>query len=78
MTIRHPEKVNKPINLIKKKPDWIKSKLVNSKEFFLTKKIVNQEKIGFIRKEVFLSVGLESRHTCTWKASARQRVQSNQ
>ena len=24
---RHPEKVNKPINPIKKKPDWIRSKI---------------------------------------------------
>ena len=31
---RHPEKVNKPINPIKKKPDWIRSKLYNSREFF--------------------------------------------
>ena len=36
MKIRHPEKVNNPINPIKKKPTWIKSKLTNSKEFFLT------------------------------------------
>ena len=36
MKIRHPEKENKPINPIKKKPDWIRSKLSNSKEFFLT------------------------------------------
>ena len=28
MKIRHPEKVNKPINPIKKKPNWIKSKIV--------------------------------------------------
>ena len=35
--IRHPEKVNKPINPIKKKPDWIRSKLSNSKEFFFNK-----------------------------------------
>ena len=27
MIIRHPEKVNKPINPIKKKPKWIRSKL---------------------------------------------------
>ena len=27
---RHPEKVNKPINPIKKKPDWIRSKIVDS------------------------------------------------
>ena len=32
MTVRHPEKVNKPINPIKKKPSWIRSKLVNSKD----------------------------------------------
>ena len=25
--IRHPEKVNKPINPLKKKPDWIRSKI---------------------------------------------------
>ena len=24
---RHPEKVNKPINPIKKKPEWIRSKI---------------------------------------------------
>ena len=42
MKIRHPEKKNKPINPIKKKPDWIRSKLTNSKEFFLTKTIVNK------------------------------------
>ena len=42
---RHPEKVNKPVNPIKKKPDWIRSKLVNSKEFFLTKTIVNNNNL---------------------------------
>ena len=42
MTIkaRHPEKINKPINPIKKKPSWIKSKLTNSKEFFFTKNVL--------------------------------------
>ena len=30
---RHPEKVKNPINPIKKKPEWIRSKLSNSKEF---------------------------------------------
>ena len=45
MIIRHPEKVNKPINPIKKKPSWIRSKLTNSQEFFLTKTIVNQYKL---------------------------------
>ena len=45
MKIRHPEKENKPINPIKKKPDWIRSKLSNSKEFFLTKTIVNSNNL---------------------------------
>ena len=31
---RHPEKVKNPVNPIKKKPEWIRSKLSNSKEFF--------------------------------------------
>mgnify|MGYP000997505225 CR=1 FL=1 len=51
MIIRHPEKVNKPINLIKKKPSWIKSKLTNSQEFFLTKSIVNQYKLKTVCQE---------------------------
>ena len=34
---RHPEKVNKPFNPIKRKPEWIRSKLTNTQEFFLTK-----------------------------------------
>jgi len=48
---RHPEKVNKPINPIKKKPHWIKSKLLNSKEFFLTKTIVNQNNLVTVCQE---------------------------
>jgi len=51
MIIRHPEKVNKPINPIKKKPSWIKSKLTNSQEFFLTKSIVNQYKLKTVCQE---------------------------
>jgi len=51
MRIRHPEKVNKPINPIKKKPSWIRSKLTNSQEFFLTKKIVNQNKLKTVCQE---------------------------
>tara|TARA_A100001011_G_scaffold395248_1_gene489703 strand:- start:8518 stop:9474 length:957 start_codon:yes stop_codon:yes gene_type:complete len=48
---RHPEKVNKPINPIKKKPEWIRSKLSNSKEFFLTKTIVNQNNLVTVCQE---------------------------
>ena len=51
MKIRHPEKVNKPINPIKKKPKWIKSKIINSKEFFLTKSIVNHHKLKTVCQE---------------------------
>ena len=51
MKIRHPEKVNKPINPIKKKPKWIRSKLTNSKEFFLTKSVVNQYKLKTVCQE---------------------------
>ena len=49
--LRHPEKVNKPINPIKKKPEWIRSKLSNSKEFFLTKTIVYQNNLVTVCQE---------------------------
>ena len=48
---RHPEKVNKPINPIKKKPEWIRSKLLNSKEFFLTKTVVNKDNLVTVCQE---------------------------
>ncbi len=51
MKIRHPEKINKPINPIKKKPKWIKSKLIDSKEFFFTKTIVNQNNLVTVCQE---------------------------
>ena len=51
MIIRHPEKVNKPVNPIKKKPNWIRSKLTNSQEFFLTKTIVNQYNLKTVCQE---------------------------
>ena len=51
MKIRHPEKINKPVNPIKKKPSWIRSKLINSQEFFLTKSIINKKKIHTVCQE---------------------------
>ena len=51
MTIRHPEKINKPVSPIKKKPDWIRSKLTNSKEFFLTRTIVNNNNLVTVCQE---------------------------
>ncbi|MDA9733741.1 lipoyl synthase [Candidatus Pelagibacter sp.] len=51
MKSRHPEKENKPVNPIKKKPEWIRSKLTNSREFFLTKTIVNNNNLVTVCQE---------------------------
>ena len=51
MKPRHPEKVNKPINLIKKKPAWIRSKIIDSKIFFQTKQVVNQHNLVTVCQE---------------------------
>ena len=48
---RHPEKIKNPINPIKKKPEWIRSKLVNSKEFFITKTVVNKSNLVTVCQE---------------------------
>ena len=48
---RHPEKQKNPINPIKKKPEWIRSKLTNSREFFLTKSVVNQNNLVTVCQE---------------------------
>ena len=48
---RHPEKVNKPFNPIKKKPEWIRSKILDSKTFFQTKKVVNQYNLVTVCQE---------------------------
>ncbi len=49
--LRHPEKANKPINPIKKKPDWIRSKILDSSIFFQTKQIVNQNNLVTVCQE---------------------------
>jgi lipoyl synthase len=51
MKIRHPEKVNNPINPIKKKPKWIRSKILNSHNYFKTKEIINRKKIYTVCQE---------------------------
>ena len=51
MKSRHPEKENKSVSPIKKKPEWIRSKLTNSKEFFLTKTIVNNNNLVTVCQE---------------------------
>jgi len=51
MIIRHPEKINKPYNPIKKKPEWIRSKITNSQNFFLTKSIINKNNLNTVCQE---------------------------
>jgi len=51
MIIRHPEKINKPCNPIKKKPEWIRSKITNSQNFFLTKSIINKNNLNTVCEE---------------------------
>ncbi len=49
--IRHPEKINKPTNPIKKKPSWIRSKIIDSQVFFKTKEIVNKNNLNTVCQE---------------------------
>ena len=49
--IRHPEKINKPINPLKKKPEWIRSKIIDPKIFFETKQVVNQNNLVTVCQE---------------------------
>ncbi len=49
--IRHPEKINKPLNPIKKKPKWIRSKIIDSQVFFKTKEIVNKNNLNTVCQE---------------------------
>jgi lipoic acid synthetase len=51
MKPRHPEKVKNKINPIKRKPEWIRSKIVDSKVFFETKQVVNQNKLVTVCQE---------------------------
>ena len=51
MTTRHPEKISKPSNPIKKKPSWIRSKITNSHNFFLTKSIINKNNLHTVCQE---------------------------
>ena len=48
---RHPEKINKPFNPIKKKPNWIRSKILDTKVFFKTKEVVNQNGLNTVCQE---------------------------
>ena len=51
MTTRHPEKVNNPINPIKKKPSWIRTRILDSQNYFKTKEIINRKKLHTVCQE---------------------------
>ena len=51
MKLRHPEKVNNTINPIKKKPRWIRSRIVDSQNYFKTKEIINKKKLHTVCQE---------------------------
>ena len=51
MKPRHPEKIKNSPSPLKKKPEWIRSKLVNSQIFFKTKEVVNRNKLNTVCQE---------------------------
>ncbi len=51
MKLRHPEKVNRPNNPIKKKPKWIRTKIVDTQNYFKTKEIINKKKLHTVCQE---------------------------
>ena len=51
MKSRHPEKIKNIPNPLKKKPDWIRTKISNSQIFFKTKEIVNKNKLTTVCQE---------------------------
>ena len=51
MKPRHPEKINKPVNPIQRKPDWIRVRLTNSSVFNNTKEIVKKNNLHTVCEE---------------------------
>ena len=51
MKVRHPEKVNNPINPTKKKPNWIRTKITDTHNYFKTKEIINKKKLHTVCQE---------------------------
>ena len=51
MIFRHPEKANNPINPIKKKPNWIRTKILDTQNYFKTKEIINKKKLHTVCQE---------------------------
>ena len=51
LKVRHPEKINKPDTIQKKKPSWLRVKAPNSKGYFETKKIVDTQNVYTVCQE---------------------------
>jgi len=51
MSIRHPEKINNPAHEIKKKPKWIRTKILDTENYFKTKQVINKNKIYTVCQE---------------------------
>jgi len=51
MKLRHPEKENNPISKIKRKPDWIRTRIVDTQNYFKTKEIINKKKLHTVCQE---------------------------
>ena len=51
MRERHPEKVNNPIHPIKKKPSWIRTKIIDTQNYFKTKETINKKKLHTVCQE---------------------------
>ena len=49
--VRHPEKINKPTNPLKKKPIWIRSKIIDSVNFKSTRELVTKKKLHTVCQE---------------------------
>jgi len=51
MKFRHPEKIKNPINPIKKKPVWIRTKILDTQNYFKTKEIINKKNLHTVCQE---------------------------
>ncbi len=51
MKVRHPEKVNNTINLIPRKPSWIRVKAPNSSTFAFTKSLIKKNRLVTVCEE---------------------------
>ena len=51
MKIRHPEKVNKPINPIQRKPYWIRTRILDTQNYFKTSELISKKKLHTVCQE---------------------------